>query len=181
MKSRWALAGPLFACEQADIWPDFLCLGRGLTAGYLPLSVVMTTEEIYQAFYGDEAALGFLHSYTHAGNALACGAAPATLDISEQDEVIAHNRFKAKHLNQAAAPIACHPKVENFRNCEIIRAFEVKTEDSTFPGKFFQAALVQELSLRPLGDTVYFMPPNIISPQEMDLLIARTLRALDSA
>lgn len=172
--------GTLFACEHGGIWPDFLCLGKGLSAGYLPLSVVMTTEEIYQAFYRDEMALNFLHSHTHAGNALACRAALATLDIFEQDEVIVVNRSKVKYLNQAAVPIACHPKVKNFRNCGMIWAFDVKTEDSAFPGKFFQAALEQELSLRPLGNTVYFMPPYIINQQEMDLLIAGTLRALDA-
>jgi adenosylmethionine-8-amino-7-oxononanoate aminotransferase len=172
--------GTLFACEQADIWPDFLCLGKGLSAGYLPLSVVMTTEKVYRAFYGDEATLAFLHSHTHAGNALACRAALATLDIFEQDDIIAANRLKAKYLNEAVVPITCHAKVKNFRNCGMIWAFEVETGDSAFPGKFFQAALEQELSLRPLGNTVYFMPPYIINQQEMDLLVAGTLRVLES-
>lgn len=172
--------GTLFACEQAGILPDFLCIGKGLTAGYLPLSVVMTTEEIYAAFYGDNTARAFLHSHTHSGNALACRAALATLDIFEQDEIIEANHAKARYLNHASAPLAKHPRVRNFRNCGMIWAFEVETSDPSFSGKFFQAALRQELSLRPLGNTVYFMPPYVIDEQEMDLLVAGTLAALDS-
>jgi adenosylmethionine-8-amino-7-oxononanoate aminotransferase len=172
--------GTLFACEQAGIVPDILCLGKGLTAGYLPLSVVMTTDTIYDAFYDDSVARAFLHSHTHAGNALACRAALATLDIFEQDVVIHANRLKASYLNQAVRPIASHPKVKNFRNCGMIWAFDVETSDSTFAQNFFQAALKQELSLRPLGNTVYFMPPYIIDQPEMDLLVAGTLRALES-
>jgi adenosylmethionine---8-amino-7-oxononanoate aminotransferase len=172
--------GTLFACEQAGILPDFLCIGKGLTAGYLPLSVVMTTEGIYAAFYGDSTARAFLHSHTHSGNALACRAALATLDIFEQDGIIEANRAKARYLNQASAPLARHPRVRNFRNCGMIWAFDVETSDPAFSGKFFQAALRQELSLRPLGNTVYFMPPYVIDEQEMDLLVAGTLAALDS-
>ena len=172
--------GTLFACEQANIVPDLLCLGKGLSAGYLPLSVVMATDGIYNAFYHDKPALGFLHSHTHAGNALACRAALATLDIFEQDKVIEANRIKASYLNHAAQPIALHPGVKNFRNCGMIWAFDVETPDPDFSGKFFRAALKQELSLRPLGNTVYFMPPYTIDEQEMDLLAAGTLRALAS-
>jgi adenosylmethionine-8-amino-7-oxononanoate aminotransferase len=172
--------GTLFACEQAGIAPDILCLGKGLTAGYLPLSVVMTTDTIYDAFYDDRVARAFLHSHTHAGNALACSAALATLDIFEQDEVIHTNRLKASYLNQACLPIASHPRVRNFRNCGMIWAFEVETSDPAFSANFSQAALNHQLSLRPLGNTVYFMPPYIIDQSEMDLLVAGTLRALES-
>lgn len=172
--------GTLFACEQADILPDFLCAGKGLTAGYLPLSVVMTTEGIYAAFYDDRTTRGFLHSHTHSGNALACRAALATLDIFEQDKILDTNRATARYLNQATTPISTHPRVRNFRNCGMIWAFEVETSDPSFSGKFFQAALRQELSLRPLGNTVYFMPPYVIDQQEMDLLVAGTLRAIDT-
>jgi adenosylmethionine---8-amino-7-oxononanoate aminotransferase len=171
--------GSLFACEQGDITPDFLCLAKGLSGGYLPLAVVMTTNAVYQGFYHDETTLGFLHSHTHSGNALACSAALATLDIFEQDDVIETNRGRANYLNRAAEPLASHSKVRNFRNCGMIWAFEVETGDPDFAGKFFQAALAQGLVLRPLGNTVYFMPPYIITEQEMDLLVTGTLRALD--
>ena len=172
--------GTLFACEQADIAPDFLCLAKGLSGGYLPLSVVMTTDSIYQAFYHDETARAFLHSHTHSGNALACRAALATLDIFEQDGVIAANHIKAQYLNRVSEPITSHPKVKNFRNCGMVWAFEVETNDPAFSGKFFQAALKQGLLLRPLENTVYFMPPYVINEQEMDMLVTGTLRALNS-
>ena len=172
--------GTLFACEQADIAPDFLCLAKGLSGGYLPLSVVMTTDSVYQAFYHDETARAFLHSHTHSGNALACRAALATLDIFEQDGVIAANRIKAQYLNRVSEPITSHPKVKNFRNCGMVWAFEVETNDPAFSGKFFQAALKQGLLLRPLENTVYFMPPYVINEQEMDMLVTGTLRALNS-
>ena len=172
--------GTLFACEQADIAPDFLCLAKGLSGGYLPLSVVMTTDSVYQAFYHDETARAFLHSHTHSGNALACRAALATLDIFEQDGVIAANLIKAQYLNRVSEPITSHPKVKNFRNCGMVWAFEVETSDPAFSGKFFQAALKQGLLLRPLENTVYFMPPYVINEQEMDMLVTGTLRALDS-
>jgi adenosylmethionine---8-amino-7-oxononanoate aminotransferase len=172
--------GTLFACEQADIAPDFLCLAKGLSGGYLPLSLVMTTDSVYQAFYHDETARAFLHSHTHSGNALACRAALATLDIFEQDGVIAANRIKAQYLNRVSEPITSHPKVKNFRNCGMVWAFEVETSDPAFSGKFFQEALKQGLLLRPLENTVYFMPPYVINEQEMDMLVTGTLRVLDS-
>ena len=176
--------GTMFACEQAGIAPDFLCLSKGLSGGYLPLSVVMTTDAIYQAFYHDQTARGFLHSHSYTGNPLACRAALATLDIFEQDNIIQANRAKAGYLNRAALPLASHPRVKNFRNCGMIWAFEVDSNDPAFAGKFFQAALKEELLLRPivnnLGNTVYFMPPYVINEQEMDMLVAGSLRALDS-
>jgi adenosylmethionine-8-amino-7-oxononanoate aminotransferase len=170
----------MFACEQANITPDFLCLAKGLSGGYLPLSVVMTTDSIYQSFYHDEATRGFLHSHTHAGNALACCAALATLDIFEQDKITKANHAKINYLNDISQLIASHPKVKNFRNCGMIWAFEVETIDPSFSGKFFQTSLNQGLLLRPLGNTVYFMPPYIINDQEMDFLVAGILQVLDS-
>jgi adenosylmethionine-8-amino-7-oxononanoate aminotransferase len=172
--------GTMFACEQANITPDFLCLAKGLSGGYLPLSVVMTTESVYQAFYHEEITRGFLHSHTHAGNALACRVALATLDIFEQDKIIDANHAKIKYLNDISRPIESHPKVRNFRNCGMIWAFEVDTIDPSFSRNFFQQSLEQELLLRPLGNTVYFMPPYIINNDEMNLLVAGILQVLDS-
>ena len=169
----------MFACNQADIAPDFLCLAKGLSGGYLPLSVVMTTESIFQAFYHDKTARAFLHSHSHTGNALACRAALATLDIFERDRVLESNAHKAAYLNSIATPLRDHPKVENFRHCGMIWAFEVKTGDSEFAAKCFQWGLQHQILLRPLGRTVYFMPPYVISEQEIDLLIDATLAVLD--
>jgi adenosylmethionine-8-amino-7-oxononanoate aminotransferase len=172
--------GTMFACEQANITPDFLCLAKGLTSGYLPLSVAMTTESIYQSFYHEETTRAFLHSHTHAGNALACSVALATLDIFEQDKVINANHTKTKYLNDISKPIASHPKVKNFRNCGMIWAFEVETTDPSFSENFFQSSISQGLLLRPLSNTVYFMPPYIINNEEINFLVTKTLQVLDS-
>jgi adenosylmethionine-8-amino-7-oxononanoate aminotransferase len=172
--------GTMFACEQASIAPDILCLGKGLSGGYLPLSTVMATDEIYLAFYDDDITRGFLHSHTHSGNALACRAALATLDIFDQDDIITANRAKAEYLNQLLLPLADHPRVRNFRNRGMIWAFEVETSDPAFSSNFFRAGLREGLSLRPLGNTIYFMPPYIVDQGEMDHLATGTLQALES-
>ncbi len=172
--------GTMFACEQAAISPDFLCLSKGLTGGYLPLSVVMTTDEIYRAFYADEVTRGFLHSHSYTGNPMACRAALATLDIFAQDHVLTANRDKAAYLNRIALPLRDHPAIKNFRNCGMIWAFEVDSPHADFSQRCFMLALQQELLLRPMGHTVYFMPPYIISEAEMDMLVARTFNIIET-
>ncbi len=172
--------GTLFACEQAHVTPDFLLLSKGITGGYLPLSVVMTTDTIYQAFYADEVTRGFLHSHSYTGNPLACRAALATLDIFAADDVLSSNRNKAAYLNRIATPLREHPKVWDFRNTGMIWAFEVASPHKDFAQRCFSLALEHELLLRPMGNTVYFMPPYIISEHEIDLLVERTLKIIDS-
>jgi adenosylmethionine-8-amino-7-oxononanoate aminotransferase len=171
--------GSFFACEQADIWPDFVCLSKGISGGYLPLSLVMTTDEIYRAFYADETARGFLHSHSYTGNPLACRAALATLDIFRDDAVLDANRARAAWLNEHAAELRCHPRVCNFRNRGMIWAFDVDTADPRFARRAFANALKYELLLRPIGNTVYFMPPYVIGEDEMALLLRGTLRTID--
>jgi adenosylmethionine-8-amino-7-oxononanoate aminotransferase len=171
--------GTMFAHEQAGIRPDFLCLSKGLTGGYLPLSVVLTTDTVYQAFYHDETARGFLHSHSYTGNALACRAALAVLDIFEQDNVVEVNRIKAASFNIIVAPLKAHPRVENFRNKGMIWAFEVADVSPGFARKFFEEGLKRGLLLRPIGNTVYFMPPYVVNEEEVHLLVAGTLELLD--
>ena len=171
--------GTMFACEQGEITPDFLCLSKGITGGYLPLSVVMTTNKIYQAFYADETTRGFLHSHSYTGNPLACRAALATLDIFSQDDIITSNRLKSTYLNSIAAPLRDHPKVKNFRNRGMIWAFEVDSPHPDFAQRCFTLALQQELLLRPMGNTVYFMPPYIISDDEIGILVNGTLSVIE--
>ncbi len=173
--------GTFFAYEQAGIVPDFLCLSKGLTGGYLPLSAVMTTDAVYAAFYDDDVTHGFLHSHSYTGNALACRAALATLEIFEQNQVVIKNHGLSQRINQAAQGIARHPRVRHFRNTGMIWAFEVDTGDDvgTFARVFHQRALDQELLLRPIGHTVYFMPPYVITDEEIDLLTTRTLGLLN--
>ncbi|TSA50865.1 MAG: adenosylmethionine--8-amino-7-oxononanoate transaminase [Nitrosomonadales bacterium] len=172
--------GTMFACEQAGIRPDFICLSKGITGGYLPLSVVLTTDTVYQAFYDDSVTRGFLHSHSYTGNALACRAALATLDIFEQDDVLAVNQGKAARMMTALAGVAAHPKVKNFRHTGMIWAFEVETSDPQFARNFYQAALARELLLRPIGNTVYFMPPYVLNDEHMALLARATLEVLET-
>ncbi len=172
--------GTFFAHEQAGVSPDFLCLSKGLSGGYLPLSAVLTTAGVYQAFYDDEPARGFLHSHSYSGNTLACSAALASLAIFEQDRVLEANRAKAARLTARAQAIARHPRVRHFRHTGMIWAFDVDTADPAFAPRFFAAALERELLLRPLGQTVYFMPPYVIGDDDADLLVERSLALLDA-
>jgi len=173
--------GTLFACEQAGISPDLLCLSKGITGGYLPLSCVLATDEVYSAFYADETARGFLHSHSYTGNALACRAALAVLDLFRDDDVIAANRAKAARWSALAAPLAAHPRVRDFRRRGMIWAFEVATERPDFARWCFAEGLARELLLRPIGHTVYFMPPYVVTDDEFALLAARTLEIVDAA
>jgi len=127
--------GTLFACEQAGITPDFMCLSKGLTGGYLPLSAVLTREAVYQAFYDDYGALrAFLHSHSYTGNPLGCRAALATLDIFKEDDVITKNRALASHMAKTAAPLADHPHVAEVRQHGMILAIEmVKDKKARLP------------------------------------------------
>ena len=185
--------GTMFACEQATplspngrgaggegpgITPDFLCLSKGITGGYLPLSVVMTTDLIYQNFYSDEVSRGFLHSHSYSGNPLACRAALATLDIFEQDDVLKANLGKTAYMNEITQPLRDHHAVRNWRNTGMIWAFEVDNPHRDFSQRCFALGLKNELLLRPIGNTVYFMPPYVISNEEMDLLVDRTLHII---
>jgi adenosylmethionine-8-amino-7-oxononanoate aminotransferase len=172
--------GTFLACEQASVLPDFLCLSKGLSGGYLPLSVVLTTERVYQAFYDDDVARGFLHSHSYTGNPLACRAALATLSILEEERVLEANRAKQSLLTEKARGIASHPRVRHWRNTGMIWAFDVETADPAFARRFHAAALERELLLRPLGRTVYFMPPYVIGPEEIELLVERTVVLLDA-
>ncbi|HBT34113.1 MAG TPA: adenosylmethionine--8-amino-7-oxononanoate transaminase [Pusillimonas sp.] len=166
--------GTFFACEQAGIWPDYICLSKGISGGYLPLSLVMTTDEIYNAFYSDELTRGFLHSHSYTGNPLACRAALATLDIFEQDNVLQSNLAKAQKLTQALAPVKAHPQVKHFRRQGMIWAFDVELNDaaavSQFSRQFFSVAMLNGLLIRPLGTTVYLMPPYILNDTEIGFL-----------
>jgi adenosylmethionine-8-amino-7-oxononanoate aminotransferase len=174
--------GTMFAWEQAGTAaPDFLCLSKGLTGGYLPLSCVLTTDAVYDAFYGDDVARAFLHSHSYTGNALACRAALAVLDLFRDDDVIAANAAKARRWSQLAAPVAAHPAVRHFRQAGMIVAFDVATERPDFARWCFTEALEREVLLRPLGRTVYFMPPYIVTDDEFAALVAGTLDILGKA
>jgi adenosylmethionine---8-amino-7-oxononanoate aminotransferase len=172
--------GTLFACEQAAITPDFMCLSKGLTGGYLPLSAVLTTNEIYQAFYDDyHKQTAFLHSHSYTGNALTCRAALATLEIFQQQDIITNNKTLATFMADAAARFHEHPHVAEVRQTGMIVAIElVKNKHTREPYpwqerrglRVYQYALSKGVLLRPLGNVIYFMPPYIINEDEIQLM-----------
>jgi adenosylmethionine-8-amino-7-oxononanoate aminotransferase len=175
--------GTFFACEQANIWPDFLCLSKGISGGYLPLSLVLSRDEIYAAFYDDDTTRGFLHSHSYTGNPLACRAALATLDLFARDDILAQNERKATLLMDALSPLRSHEAVRNMRRTGTIIAFDAAlTGDAarTFSRRFFEQALARELLLRPIGTTVYLMPPYILDPETIASLGSRTCETFDA-
>ena len=183
--------GTLFACEQADISPDFLCLSKGLTGGYLPLSVVLTSEQTYQAFYDDYASLrAFLHSHSYTGNPLGCSAALASLDIFASDNVIEKNRALADEMRAATAHLRDHPHVAEVRQSGMILAIEMiqdKASRTPYPWqerrglRIYQHALERGALLRPLGNVIYFMPPYVITPGQIRQLAAIATEGIDLA
>ncbi|GAB3627726.1 adenosylmethionine--8-amino-7-oxononanoate transaminase [Pandoraea terrae] len=177
--------GTFFASEQAGIWPDLLTLSKGISGGYLPLSLVMCRPAIYDAFYDDSTARGFLHSHSYTGNPLACRAAVATLDIFAQDNVLAQNVTRAKRLTERLAPLAGDPRVRHFRQRGMIWAFDAAIDApqavTTFARRFHAEARERGVLLRPLGNTVYLMPPYILDDATTDWLAAQTLAAFDAA
>ncbi|WP_282099329.1 aminotransferase class III-fold pyridoxal phosphate-dependent enzyme [Deefgea sp. CFH1-16] len=170
--------GTMFACEQAQIKPDLICLSKGITGGYLPLAAVLCSDAVYTAFYADETAKAFLHSHSYTGNPLACAAALATLAIFRDQDVIAQNQRKAAEFNRIFAPLAAHPRVRHWRNCGMIWAFEIADAPAQFATLCFTEALKEGLLLRPIGHTVYFMPPYIMTAEDAQFLLAGTLKAL---
>jgi adenosylmethionine-8-amino-7-oxononanoate aminotransferase len=172
--------GTLFACEQAGIRPDYLCLSKGLTGGYLPLSVVLTTAAVYDAFYDEYTKLNaFLHSHSYTGNPLACAAANATLALFREEPVLQRNRETAARMAASVAHLRDHAQVAEIRQRGMILAIEVVKDRATrepWPWqerrglRIYRHALERGALIRPLGTTVYFMPPYVIEPEQIELL-----------
>lgn len=180
--------GTLFAHEQAGICPDFLCLSKGLTGGYLPMSCVMTTDEVYQAFYSPDVAKGFLHSHSFTGNPLAARAALASLAIFEQENTLQKNQQHIHQFKIKLAELAIHPHVAHCRQTGMIAAFDlVQANGQPYPavqqgGRLMaQYALQHGLLIRPIGNHVYFIPPYCITADEIDQMFDITSRAIDWA
>lgn len=183
--------GTLFACEQAGVSPDFMCLSKGLTGGFLPLSAVLTTNEVYQAFYAEYAAgKAFLHSHSYTGNPLACRAATATLAIFRDDPVLERNRVLAAHMASRIAPLADHPHVADVRQTGMIAAIELVADKATrrpFAAaerrglRVYRHGLEHGALLRPLGNVVYFMPPYVVSEAEIDFMVDTAIAGIAKA
>jgi adenosylmethionine-8-amino-7-oxononanoate aminotransferase len=196
--------GTLFACEQAysepprggapqrrGITPDFLCLSKGLTGGFLPLSAVLTTAAVYDAFLAEyKSGKAFLHSHSYTGNPLACRAALATLGMFRDEPVLERNRALAARMAARLAPLADHTNVAEVRQTGMIAAVELVRDKSArvpFPGserrglRAYLHGIDQGLLLRPLGDVIYFMPPYVISEDEIDLMVDVATTAIEAA
>jgi adenosylmethionine-8-amino-7-oxononanoate aminotransferase len=185
--------GTLFACEQAGIQPDLLCLSKGLTGGFLPLCAVLATQAIYDGFLDDSRERAFLHSHSYSGNPLACAAALASLDILRDDHVIERNRQIAARMAELAAPLRAHPQVVEVRQTGMVVAIELRpaaeppsdghaVEIAGRRGlRMYRAALEAGALLRPLGDVLYWMPPYCVGETELDVLMQATQAALAEA
>ena len=174
--------GTLFACEQAGIRPDFMCLSKGLTAGYLPLSAVLTTEDVYD---------GVLRRVREAQRLPALAQLhrqPARLRRRAREpraahragHVLARNRALAAHLGERARALADHPHVAEVRQRGMIVAVEMVRDQASgtpYPWQerrglaVYRHALARGVLLRPIGNVVYFMPPYVVTPEEIDLMV----------
>ncbi len=162
--------GTMFACEQGGITPDFLILSKGLTGGYLPLSVVMTKEEIYNTFYCDyDPKRSFLHSHSYTGNAIACAAANATLDIFETNACLENNTILSAILVEELERFAGKTYVKEIRQCGMIGVIELieQTSHERIGVKIHRHCLSNGVLIRPLGNVIYVMPPYVITPKEL--------------
>jgi adenosylmethionine-8-amino-7-oxononanoate aminotransferase len=173
--------GRMFANEHADVAPDLICLSKGITGGYMPLAVVLTHDEIYQAFYDDyESLKAFLHSHSYSGNPLACALAVEVLNIFEDEHILDSIKPNIKLLSDAKSTFEQHPHIGEMRQCGMIAALEMvqdKTDKTPYPWQqrrgfeVYKHALSLGALLRPLGNVVYFMPPLTIEPQQLEKLL----------
>ncbi len=173
--------GRMFANEHAGTTPDILCLSKGITGGYLPLSVALTNDEIYQAFYDDyETLKAFLHSHSYTGNPLACAVAVEVLKIFEEEDILGGLQPRMRLLEECRAKFEEHPHVGEVRRCGMVAAIEMvrdKTSKTPYPWqerrgyRFYRKALAKGALLRPLGNVIYFMPPLTIPEQALSEVI----------
>lgn len=182
--------GTMFACEQAQISPDLLCLSKGITGGFMPLSAVLATDAIYQRFLAPSRERAFLHSHSYSGNPLACAAALETLAIFRDEDVLIRNKQTAAHMALLAQPLKLHPCVADVRQTGMILAIELAADGrgkTAFPShdrrgqRAYRYALENGVLLRPLGDVVYWMPPYCIDFSELEQLAKVTLNAVHAA
>ncbi|MFT7823554.1 MAG: adenosylmethionine--8-amino-7-oxononanoate transaminase [Sulfurimonas sp.] len=173
--------GTMFACEQAEITPDLLCLSKGITAGYLPLSVTLITDDIYHAFYCDYSeGKSFLDSHSYTGNALACAVANATMDFFEENRVIENNQAHIETMQKHLQELEGFPYVKEVRQRGMIGAVELEGFDASrrINLEIYRFALDNEVLIRPLGNVIYVMPPYTITTEELDQIFNVIKRVL---
>jgi adenosylmethionine-8-amino-7-oxononanoate aminotransferase len=174
--------GKFFACEHASIWPDLITLSKGISGGYLPLSVVLSTDTIYAAFYSDNTSQGFLHSHSYTGNPLACAAALASLKIFEDENYLVKNQVLSQQLYDAFTWVTDDLRIQDIRQLGTILAFDIKPQIAPpqFSKIFYAKALEHGLLIRPIGHTVYVMPPYILTKEQIQFLASAVRHTLDS-
>ncbi len=182
--------GRMFACEHERVTPDFLCLAKGLTGGYLPLAATLATDEIYDAFLGTYAqSKTFFHGHTYGGNPLGAAVALATLDVFQEEQTLERLPAKVDRLREHLARIAQHPQVGDVRQCGLIAGIELVRDRATnepFPWserrgqRVCDHALTEGVWLRPLGNVVVIFPPLAISPGELDRICGAVERGIKS-
>ena len=174
--------GKLFACNHAGISPDIICLSKGLTGGYMPMALAVTTQKIYDAFYADYSeGKAFMHSHTYSGNPLACSAAIEVLAIMQEENILAKANENAVYFKQLVhEKLSDHQYVGDIRSIGLINAIELvedKESKRPFDSKrrigyqIYKKALTKGVVLRPLGDVLYFNPPLTISHADMDFVV----------
>ena len=182
--------GTMFASTQAGISPDIMCLSKGLTGGYLPMSIAAVTQRIYDAFYADySAGRAFMHSHTYSGNPLGCAAALAVQHIFRTEPVLENAARTAGWLTERLqAELGAHPQVGEIRHIGLIHAIELVTDRETkrpfaaekrLGYEIYKRALQKGLVLRPLGDVLYFNPALNIGREELALAVRLTHEAIE--
>ena len=177
--TNFGRTGKMFACDHANITPDIMCISKGLTGGYMPMAITITTDKIYDAFYANyNEGKAFMHSHTYSGNPLGCSAALAVQKILREDDIINKAQVRAKYLNnKLKEKLLDHPNIGEIRNIGLINAMELVTDKNTKEGfdsklrmgyQIYKKALQRGLLLRPLGNVIYFNPPLIINEEEID-------------
>ncbi len=179
----WGRTGTLLACEQASVVPDILCLAKGLTGGSMPLAVTMATAPIFDAHYSTDRAQMFFHSSSFTANPIACAAANANLAIWRDEPVLERIATLAAREAQGMAHIGARPNVANLRQVGSIVAFDVNAADSGYLSQLGPQLLASfarlDVLLRPLGNTIYLMPPYCISQADLDTVFSAIEVVLD--
>jgi adenosylmethionine-8-amino-7-oxononanoate aminotransferase len=185
----FARTGKMFACEIENVQPDIMCLGKGITGGYLPLAATLTTQEIFDGFLGPPADnKTFYHGHTYTGNALACAAAIASLELFEQNNILESIRPKVRMIRQYLEKIASLPFVGDTRQCGLMAGIEIvkdKTAKESFPAaktigtRLCASMRTDGLMLRPLGDCIVIMPPVAIDIDLLEKILQTIHKAIE--
>jgi adenosylmethionine-8-amino-7-oxononanoate aminotransferase len=182
--TAWGRTGTLLACEQAGVVPDILCLSKGLTGGSLPLAATMATPAIYAAHYSTDRSKQFFHSSSYTANPIACAAANANLAIWRKEPVAERIRLLEQRQADGLANLAAHPRIAHPRQLGTVIALDVTTPEggylSTLGPALKNAFAARDVLLRPLGNTIYVMPPYCIDQADLDAVYTAILEVLDA-